>query len=201
MEPQNKPIPLRSRSLDGTNEAHHPLTDSSSPPSRLTTSDFRPLHSQSSTLDKDSTSLSSRKDPSEPYIIRNEADRQAVLADLAEKDRHFQTNPTKHYLDLVASGPIIPLPPGSNAMAAGFAGESGDARRHMSSSFRNNSGRGTLSNDQNQRPVNNQLCRNGPQCRKFQEGLYAQSTTENGGNHSCMVLSLLVMDRHLPLQS
>jgi len=52
---------------------------------------------------------------------------------------------------------------GSNDMAAVFPMQSGDARRHPSASHRNN-------RLENQRPMSNQLCRNGPQCRKFQEG-------------------------------
>lgn len=52
---------------------------------------------------------------------------------------------------------------GSNDMAAGFPMQSGDARRHNSATHRN--GR-----FENQRPMSSQLCRNGPQCRKFQEG-------------------------------
>lgn len=39
---------------------------------------------------------------------------------------------------------------------------SGDARRYPSGAF--------SSRIENSRPMNTQLCRNGPQCRKFQEG-------------------------------
>jgi len=74
-------------------------------------------------------------------------------------------------------GPSVPVPssaPGtdswdaafpfdSNDMAAVFSMQSGDARRHASASHRN-------SRFENQRPMSNQLCRNGPQCRKYQEG-------------------------------
>lgn len=47
-------------------------------------------------------------------------------------------------------------------MAAGFQRMSGDARRFQSSSGLNRS--------ENRAPMSNVLCRNGPQCRKFQEG-------------------------------
>ncbi len=74
-------------------------------------------------------------------------------------------------------GPSVPVPSsasgtnpldaafpfGSNDMAAVFPMQSGDARRHTSASHRN-------SRFENQRPMSNQLCRNGPQCRKYQEG-------------------------------
>ena len=53
--------------------------------------------------------------------------------------------------------------PGSDDMAAGFIVQSGDARKHLSTPQRN--GR-----PENQRPMNTQLCRNGPQCREVQEG-------------------------------
>jgi len=48
-------------------------------------------------------------------------------------------------------------------MAAGFPMQSGDARRHPLGNHRS----GRL---ENQRPMSGQLCRNGPQCRKYQEG-------------------------------
>ena len=48
-----------------------------------------------------------------------------------------------------------------NDMAAGFQRMSGDARRYPSSN---------LNRSENRPPMNNVLCRNGPQCRKFQEG-------------------------------
>lgn len=50
----------------------------------------------------------------------------------------------------------------SDDMAAGFQRMSGDARRYPSSNF---------NRTENRPPMNNVLCRNGPQCRKFQEGL------------------------------
>ncbi|KAI6916209.1 hypothetical protein KC341_g19115, partial [Hortaea werneckii] len=48
-------------------------------------------------------------------------------------------------------------------MAAGPQRVSGDARRY-------NSYGGFNQRFENQRPMSQQLCRNGPQCRKFQEG-------------------------------
>ncbi|KAK3109848.1 PAB-dependent poly(A)-specific ribonuclease subunit 3, partial [Teratosphaeriaceae sp. CCFEE 6253] len=52
----------------------------------------------------------------------------------------------------------------SNDMAAGVSMQSQDARRHISASNQR-TGRA-----ENQRPMSGQLCRNGPQCRKYQEG-------------------------------
>ncbi|KAK3679109.1 PAB-dependent poly(A)-specific ribonuclease subunit 3 [Vermiconidia calcicola] len=49
----------------------------------------------------------------------------------------------------------------SDDMAAGFQRVSGDARRYPSSSF---------TRTENRPPMGTVLCRNGPQCRKFQEG-------------------------------
>lgn len=49
----------------------------------------------------------------------------------------------------------------SNDMAAAFQRMSGDARRYPSSNY---------SRPENRPPMSNVLCRNGPQCRKFQEG-------------------------------
>ena len=49
----------------------------------------------------------------------------------------------------------------SDDMAAGFQRVSGDARRYPSSSF---------NRIENRTPMSTILCRNGPQCRKFQEG-------------------------------
>jgi len=63
-------------------------------------------------------------------------------------------------------------------MATGFHRMSGDARRHPSSSSFNRS--------ENRPPMNNVLCRNGPQCRKFQEGCSASSRLV----HSTKVLGL-----------
>lgn len=54
----------------------------------------------------------------------------------------------------------------SNDMAAGFQRMSGDARRYPSSSA------STTYRSENRAPMSNVLCRNGPQCRKFQEGNY-----------------------------
>lgn len=53
-------------------------------------------------------------------------------------------------------------------MATGYQRMSGDARRYPSS----NSGR-----NENRPPMNNVLCRNGPQCRKFQEGARTADST------------------------
>lgn len=52
-------------------------------------------------------------------------------------------------------------PISSDDMAAGFQRISGDARKYPSS---------THSRTENRPPMSNVLCRNGPQCRKFQEG-------------------------------
>lgn len=49
-------------------------------------------------------------------------------------------------------------------MAAGFQRMSGDARKYPSSN---------LNRSENRPPMSNILCRNGPQCRKFQEGCVA----------------------------
>ncbi len=54
----------------------------------------------------------------------------------------------------------------SDDMAAGFHRLSGDARRYPSSTF---------VRGENRPPMNNILCRNGPQCRKYQEGDSASS--------------------------
>ena len=51
--------------------------------------------------------------------------------------------------------------PSRDDMAAGFQRVSGDARRYPSSN---------LTRSENRPPMSNVLCRNGPQCRKFQEG-------------------------------
>lgn len=71
-----------------------------------------------------------------------------------------KSQPEPHLL-----GPAITF--GSNDMAAGFPRASGDARRHPSSSFNNSHNNNRY---ENQRPMSGQLCRNGPQCRKYQEG-------------------------------
>ncbi|KAK5726803.1 PAB-dependent poly(A)-specific ribonuclease subunit 3 [Elasticomyces elasticus] len=66
------------------------------------------------------------------------------------------------------------------AAGGGFPMQSGDARRHPSASASNHrggngggrfgSGSANVSVAENQRPMSSQLCRNGPQCRKYQEG-------------------------------
>ena len=53
--------------------------------------------------------------------------------------------------------------PRRDDMAAGFQRMSGDARRYPSSSS-------NAYRVENRPPMSNVLCRNGPQCRKFQEG-------------------------------
>lgn len=53
-------------------------------------------------------------------------------------------------------------------MAAGYPRMSGDARRYPSSNFGRN---------ENRPPMNHVLCRNGPQCRKFQDGTLLQRLT------------------------
>jgi hypothetical protein len=77
-----------------------------------------------------------------------------------------------------------PAPLRRDDMAAGINRMSGDARRFPSP--------GTFNNRyENQRPMNT-LCRNGPQCRKFQEGTCSYNHDFGGGVFQTNGLSTLV---------
>ncbi|KAK5705886.1 PAB-dependent poly(A)-specific ribonuclease subunit 3 [Elasticomyces elasticus] len=90
-------------------------------------------------------------------------------------------DPASQRLDSVDST-IRSVWPSRSDMAAGggFPMQSGDARRHPSASASNHRGgngggrfgsaSANVSVAENQRPMSSQLCRNGPQCRKYQEG-------------------------------